>query len=122
MSALTVTALAPFVPSGADYDASRRLFAQLGFTEEWENGGYAGFRNGEARFILQHFDDVAFASNFMVRIAVPDLDAWWEEVSAMHLDKTFAGFRINPPAQFPWGREVNFIDLAGVCWHVTQEG
>jgi hypothetical protein len=22
--------------------------------------------------------------------------------------------------EFPWGREVHFIDLAGVCWHVGQ--
>jgi hypothetical protein len=34
---------------------------------------------------------------------------------------SFPQFRIKPPADFPWGREVNFIDLAGVCWHVGQE-
>jgi hypothetical protein len=30
----------------------------------------------------------------------------------------FSGFRLKPPTDFPWGREVHFIDLAGVCWHV----
>jgi hypothetical protein len=35
----------PFVPSGADYDGSRRFFADLGFDEIWEHDGYAGFRN-----------------------------------------------------------------------------
>src|SRR2546422_5996994 len=44
-------------PSGKNYDASRRLFADLGFEEVWENNGYAGFRNGGAEFILQRFDD-----------------------------------------------------------------
>jgi hypothetical protein len=29
--------------------------------------------------------------------------------------------RITPPTDFAWGREVNFIDLAGVCWHVGQQ-
>ena len=24
------------------------------------------------------------------------------------------------PTDFPWGREVNIIDPAGVCWHVRQ--
>lgn len=119
MNNLTVKSLAPFVPSGSDYEASRRLFADLGFTEIWENGGYAGFRSGESEFILQQYDDRAFASNFMVRIVVNDLDAWWNEIAAKHLDESYPGFRINPPARFPWGREVNFIDLAGVCWHVA---
>ena len=53
MNNLTVKSLAPFVPSGRDYEASRRLFADLGFTEVWENDGYAGFRSGDAEFILQ---------------------------------------------------------------------
>ena len=49
--------LLPFVPSGKDYNGSRRLFADLGFEEIWENDGYAGFRNGGAQFILQQFDN-----------------------------------------------------------------
>jgi len=119
VSALTVVSLQPFVPSGKEYEASRRLFADLGFTEEWESDGYAGFRNGDAAFILQRFDDRTFASNFMVRIVVPDLDAWWSEVASKQLEENYAGFRIKPPTDFPWGREVNFIDMAGVCWHVA---
>jgi catechol 2,3-dioxygenase-like lactoylglutathione lyase family enzyme len=74
---LRALSLLPFVPSGKDYDASRRLFADLGFQEVWENDGLAGFRNGEAQFILQRFDDSGFAGNFMVRLNVPDLDSWW---------------------------------------------
>lgn len=120
MSALSAVSLMPFVPSGSEYDASRRLFAELGFREEWEEGGYAGFRNGDAQFILQRFDDHAFASNFMVKIIVKDLDAWWREISGKQLEKSYSGFRIKPPTDFPWGREVNFIDLAGVCWHVAE--
>lgn len=118
MKALRALSLAPFVPSGRDYEASRRLFAELGFEEEWENDGYAGFRNGEAQFILQRFDDEAFARNFMIAITVEDLDEWWRAVSQKQLEKTHPEFRIKPPTQFPWGREVHFIDLAGVCWHV----
>ena len=57
MDDLRVQSLEPFVPSGKQYDASRRLFSDLGFEEVWESEGYAGFRSGEARFILQKFDD-----------------------------------------------------------------
>ncbi len=120
MTDLSATSLAPFVPSGADYDGSRRLFAELGFQELWENDGYAGFRSGDARFILQRFDDERFASNFMLRLDVPDLDAWWRAVSEKRLEERYPGLRIKPPTDFPWGREVHFIDLAGVCWHVGE--
>lgn len=118
MSALTATSLQPFVPSGADYDGSRRFFTALGFEELWENNGMAGFRSGEARFMLQRFDNRAFAEQYMVAVTVPDLDAWWHAVSALELDKAFPGVRIGSPETRPWGREVAFIDLAGVCWHV----
>ena len=114
--------LLPFVPSGKDYNGSRRLFADLGFEEIWENDGYAGFRNGGAQFILQQFDNREFAENFMVRLNVPDLDAWWQVVSGRELEKKYPGLRISPPSKKPWGREVNFIDPAGVCWHVGEAG
>ena len=120
MSELSAMSLLPFVPSGKDYDASRRLFAELGFEEVWEHDGYAGFRNGNAQFILQKFEDEQFAGNFMVRLNVESLDNWWGVVSAKELGTNYSGFRINPPKVFPWGREVNFIDLAGVCWHVGE--
>lgn len=120
MSELHALSLLPFVPSGSDYEASRRLFADLGFEEVWENSGYAGFRNGNAQFILQNFNDEKFAGNFMIRLNVPNLDAWWTVVSQLQLDLKYPNFRINPPANFPWGREVNFIDLAGVCWHIGE--
>ena len=120
MSDLPALLLLPFVPSGSDYETSRRLFAELGFEEAWENDGYAGFCNGNARFILQRFDDEAFASNLMIKIIVKDLDAWWETVSRKQLERTYPRLRMKPPTDFPWGREVHFIDLAGVCWHVGE--
>ncbi len=111
MTALQALSLLPFVPSGSRYEETRHLFAELGFQELWENSGYAGFRNGEAQFILQRFEE-----------KLPDLDAWWQEVSAKELDRKYPGLRFSPPTDYPWGREVNFIDLAGVCWHVGQPG
>ncbi len=118
MDPLLATSLRPFVPSGADYAAARRFFAALGFVEEWEHDGYAGLANGGARFILQRFDDATFASNLMVRVDVPDLDAWWSAVEAKQLARAFPTARFKGPTVFPWGREAHVIDLAGVCWHI----
>ena len=75
MNELGALSLLPFVPSGKDYDASRRLFGELGFEEVWENDGYAGFRNGDAQFILQKFDVKAFAENFTTTFFPMNLSA-----------------------------------------------
>lgn len=112
--------IVPFVPSGGDFQRSRELFRELGFEESWRADDYVGFTCGTAKFILQRFDNVEFAENLMFRLEVPDLDAWWNEVSAKQLEPRFNGFRLKPPTEFPWGRESHFIDLAGVCWHVGQ--
>ena len=120
MDAIQPTAIIPFVPGGKDFGRSRSLFRDLGFEEIWENDGYAGFRAGGAQFILQDFDQPGFADNMMIRIDVADLDRWWAEVQKRALPAAYPEFRIKPPQDFPWGREVHFIDLAGVCWHVGQ--
>jgi hypothetical protein len=120
MTAVAPSAIVPFVPGGKDFGRSRALFQALGFEEQWEAGGYAGFRSGGAQFILQDFDRPGFAENLMIRLDVPDLETWWRETRAKALPEAFPGFRLNPPKAFPWGREVHFIDLAGVCWHVGQ--
>ena len=109
----------PFIPSGPDFIASKNLFLDLGFVINWENGGYIGFQNNDCRFILQQFDDRQFAGNLMVRVEVPDLEAFWEEADALDLPKKY-GIRITRPTDFPHGREVNLIDIAGVCWHFAQ--
>jgi len=110
--------LLPFVPGGPDFARSRALFRDLGFEELWANGGYVGFRHGAARFILQDFDDAQFAGNLMIKLEVPDLDRWWKGIAEKDLPGRYPGFRAKPPADFAWGREATFIDLAGVCWHV----
>jgi hypothetical protein len=121
MTALRVLSLSPFVPSGEQYEVSRRFFTELGFEETWENSGCAGFRNGNAQFILQKFENRAFAENFMVTIVVPNLDLWWSAIREKRLEEKYPTVQFKAPKDFPWGREVHFIDLAGVCWHVRQQ-
>jgi len=36
------------------------------------------------------------------------------------LPKKF-GIRISEASDQPYGREVNIIDIAGVCWHFVQQ-
>ena len=62
--------LQPFVPSGSNFEASKQLFQELGFTIRWDGGNYVGFENNDCRFILQKFDNKEFAENFMVTVGV----------------------------------------------------
>ena len=121
VSDLEYRSIQPFIPSGKDYNASRSFFVELGFTETWEKNGYAVMQNGQCSFILQRYDNEQFASNLMMKLVVPNLDEWWALIQSKSLDSLFPGARLKPPTQFPWGREVNIIDPAGVCWHVMEQ-
>lgn len=111
--------LEPFIPSGGDFQKSRELFLQLGFEITWEADGYTGFCKDACRFILQRYDDKHFAENLMMRMTVNSLDQCWEELKRKELTRHF-NIKIKEPTQYPYGREINLIDLAGVCWHIAE--
>lgn len=108
-----------FVPSGADFKKSRELFLELDFVINWEFDDVIGFENSGCKFILQKNDDKPFAENFMMSIKVDDLDEFWQKISEKKLPEKF-GVKLQEPKIFPWGREVNMIDIAGVCWHFAE--
>ncbi len=108
-----------FVPSGADFQKSRQLFIELGFVINWETDDLVGFENNGCKFILQKYDEKNFAENFMLSVKVDDLDEFWEKISQKNLIEKF-GIKLASPKNFPWGREVNMIDIAGVCWHFAK--
>lgn len=110
--------ISAFVPSGKDFQKSKQLFLELGFKVVRESADFIGFENNGFSFILQNFDNKEFAENFMMSVKVDNLDEFWCEISEKNLPEKF-GVKINSPKDFPWGREVNMIDIAGVCWHFS---
>jgi predicted enzyme related to lactoylglutathione lyase len=116
------TKLYPFVPSGADFARSLEFFAAIGFIKQWQHEGLAGLRFGDAYFMLQDINVPLWQENQMITFEVTDLDAYWSELQAKDLANSFAGVKLRPPTEFPWGREIHFIDPGGVCWHVRQSG
>jgi hypothetical protein len=112
-------ALQPFVPSGPDFETSKQLFIALGFNCTWSSDGYAGFDKDGCKFILQHFDNKEFAENFMITVGVDNVDEFRQQVLDKKLPEKF-GIRIGEASDMPYGREVNIIDIAGVCWHFVQ--
>ena len=112
--------LQPFVPSGSDFEKSKQLFVELGFSMNWEADGYAGFQKDNCRFILQKYDNTSFAENFMISVAIENADEFYKEVTEKQLPQKFS-IRISKPVNQAYGREVNLIDIAGVCWHFVQQ-
>jgi hypothetical protein len=112
--------LQPFVPSGSNFEGSKQFFVELGFNISFDAGDYVGFENNGCRFILQKYNNKEFAENFMLSVAVTNADEFRQEVLDKQLPQKF-GIRIGEVSNMPYGREVNVIDLAGVCWHFVQQ-
>lgn len=109
-----------FVPSGKDYAGEVELYKTLGFTATWSSPELTVFRIGKLGFYLQNFTHEALQHNFMMDLAVEDLDGWWGKVEAAKLPERFPGTRIKAPETYPWGkREIHLITPAGVLWHIS---
>ena len=112
--------LQPFVPSGKDFEGSKQFFVELGFTITWDAGDYISFEKDGCKFILQNYDQKDFAENFMLSVGISNAQEFWNEVNEKQLPQRF-GIRLGKPIQQPYGKEVNIIDLAGVCWHFVEQ-
>jgi predicted lactoylglutathione lyase len=111
--------LEPFVPSGSNFEGSKQFFLELGFTINWDAGDYIGFEKDGCKFILQHYTNKEFAENLMISVKVDNAKEFYQFVVDKKLPEKF-GIRISPPTQQPYGKEVNIIDIAGVCWHFVE--
>ena len=111
--------LEPFIPSGSNFETSKQLFLSLDFKITWDAGDYVGFDRDGCKFILQKYDNPDFAENLMVSVKVTDAAEFWKFVVEKKLPEKF-GIRIAEPPQQSYGKEVNLIDIAGVCWHFVE--
>lgn len=111
--------LQPFIPSGPAFESSREFFQALGFKITWDAGDYIGFERDDCRFILQKYDNIEFAQNLMINVGVDNVTAFRDNVIENKLPEKF-GIRIGKVTEQPYGKEVNIIDIAGVCWHFVE--
>ena len=111
--------LEPFVPSGSNFESSKKLFQELGFNINWDVGEYIGFERDGCKFILQKYENEEFAQNFMVSVRVDNAEEFWRYVIENKLVEKF-DIKVGRPTQQPYGKEVNIIDIAGVCWHFVE--
>ena len=77
--------------------------------------------NGTDSFILQNFYVKELADNFVLQLAVPDVNAWWSEHDPARIAEQFGAKSPTPPSRQPWGMVVGFVhDLCGVLWHIME--
>ncbi len=117
---MSFISLEPFIPSGSDFDQAKQFFLELGFEVEWEQEGLTGFRQGNCTFILQQYNNKAFAENLMLSVKVTDIHAFWKHITDKDLPSRFGIPLIGKPVQQPYGKEVNIINPAGFCWYFIE--
>ena len=83
-------------------------------------GDYAGFERDGCRFILQQYDERGFAENYMLSVRVSSVKEFRDSVLEKKLPEKY-GIRIGEIIEQPYGKEVNIIDIAGVCWHFVEQ-
>jgi len=111
--------LEPFIPSGNNFEGSKQFFQELGFNVAWNAGDFVGFEKDGCRFILQKYDNKEFAENLMINVKVTEVEEFRKSAIEKQLPEKF-GIRIGQVTRQPYGKEVNIIDLAGVCWHFVE--
>ena len=111
--------LEPFIPSGKNFEGSKQFFQELGFNINWDGGDYIGFERDGCKFILQKYDNKEFAENLMLSVKIENVEEFRKLVIEKQLPEKF-GIRIGQVQAQPYGKEVNIIDLAGVCWHFVE--
>ncbi|MCW3115774.1 MAG: hypothetical protein JWR18_4170 [Segetibacter sp.] len=116
---MKLISLEPFIPSGSNFEGSKQFFVELGFDIKWDAGDYIGFELDGCKFILQKYDNREFAENLMMSVKVDDVDEFRMSVIEKQLPEKY-GIRISQAKVQPYGKEVNVIDIAGVCWHFVE--
>jgi hypothetical protein len=111
--------LEPFVPSGNNFERSSKFFQELGFNIRWNAGDFIGFERDGCKFILQKYNNKEFAENLMLSVGVDNVIEFQNSVIEKKLPEKF-GIKLGQATSQPYGKEVNIIDPAGVCWHFVQ--
>jgi hypothetical protein len=55
----------------------------------------------------------------MLNVRISNADEFYSHIVGQQLPEKF-GIRVTKPQMQPYGKEVNLIDLAGVCWHFVE--
>lgn len=116
---LAAVEIKAFVPA-LDLAVSRQFYEALGFEIPWFSEDLAYVRHGRTSFLLQAFDEPAFAKNYQMHLLVENVDDWHAHVLASGIAERF-GVQVGRPQDQPWAmRDFTLFDPGGVLWRVAQ--
>jgi catechol 2,3-dioxygenase-like lactoylglutathione lyase family enzyme len=116
---LTAIETKAFVPA-IDFEASKQFYLALGFEVPWCSEDLAYVRHGNTSFLLQAFNEPAFAANFQMHLLVENVDDWHVHVLASGVVARF-GVAVGQPEDQPWAmRDFTLFDPSGVLWRIAQ--
>jgi catechol 2,3-dioxygenase-like lactoylglutathione lyase family enzyme len=109
----------PFI-GAKDFKLSRQFYTDLGFEESVISPDMSYFKTGEMGFYLQNAYVKDWVDNTMVFMEVEDVERFWNELTALQLDKKYNGVRIVPIRTLDWGKECFLHDPSGILWHFGE--
>ena len=116
LSAIEIKA---FVPA-KDLARSIAFYKALGFEVHWSSDDLAYVRHGDTSFLLQAFDEPAFARNYQMHLLVENVDDWHAHAVATGVAARF-GVKVGDPEDQPWAmRDFTLFDPSGVLWRIAQ--
>jgi len=118
--ASSIRAMRPAVPA-KDYAESQRFYEAIGFEARALGPALTEMSLGAHSFLLQDFYVPQFANNFVMHMSVENVDAWWEHIEALGLEKSFKVRAPIAPRLEPWGLRVTYLfDPSGVLWQINS--
>lgn len=117
--ALSIKDFVVYVPA-KDFELSKRFYAALGFRmlDGW--GDTADFELNGHQFRLQDYYVKDWASNFMVKIGVDDVEAWHQRAREVAGTSEFSGVRIKAPEKVEEWLVLHVWDPSGVLLVFVQ--
>lgn len=111
--------LRPFI-GAKDYATSRSFYRDLGFEETVLSDNMCVFKTGNLSFYLQDAYVKDWVDNTMLFLEVENTEDFWKTLVALDLTSKYAGVRLIPIRDLPWGRECFLHDPSGILWHIGE--
>ncbi len=103
-----------------DFHISKQFYTELGFTEAFSSDDMSYFEMSGFGFYLQDYYVKKWVNNSMLFLEVSDLDAHFEAIKKLELDKKYKNVRLTEIVKNDWGNEFFMHDPSGVLWHIGE--
>lgn len=109
----SIKELVVYVPA-QDFEVSKAFYSALGFELTEGFGDTMDCRLGSAIFRLQNYYVKDWASNFMMKFDVDNVDAWYSHVKSVLDQETYAHARVAEPEMVGETKIMHVWDPCGV--------